>query len=175
MALKFKYTYKYILYTNILIIPKMLVLINSLLKNRGHMLGSSSFCVNQLFKIPFLSQYWISFINLSVGSLKRSSLSQLVLVTPHCSRWSLVILYVSAFEFCSLSYFPPHEVLFCSSYFFLLDVLRFSKVHISGSLPGGRFSETLVYTSSSALHLSFHLCKRLGYFGFRLQGPCSTV
>lgn len=89
--------------------------------------------VNQLFQIPFLNQYWISFITYkSVGSLKRLSLPQFVLVIPHFNRcWSSSIApYLH-------SAFSPifHRTRFIFVLLLLLSDLKFSKVNISGSFP----------------------------------------
>lgn len=72
-------------------------------------------------------------------------------------------------HFFGLSYFPSHEVLFCSSYFLLVDGLRFSKVRILGWFLGevSLFLLSLVYMSS-AFHLLFHLCMRSWFFDCRV-------
>lgn len=89
--------------------------------------------VSQPFQINLPSQYWISFIIPSVGSLNRSSLLKFGLGGGR--------LVVSTFY--SLSYYPPHEILFGSSLVLLLDDLGYPSPYFR-FYSGGRFSKALV-------------------------------
>lgn len=110
------------------------------------------FFVSGWFLIPFLSQYWISFITSSVDSFKRSTLSQFLLVIPHRSRcwssWTSLHLHSAVspiFYHMRFSFILPT---------FTLKVLQSPYFRF---LPGGRLSGALVHIGSFVLHLSFHL------------------